>query len=90
MLSLPNQEVIVSSEWQDSTTMQMKATRRQELETLRLALSGEQGRMLLLRDVLDLVIEAGLQALSQPEDSMLGEAAPAGGANGAVRGWGYA
>ena len=88
ILHISKKEVDVSSEWQESTTVQMKAARRQALEELRLRLIGEQGRMLPLRDVLDLVLDAGLASLS--ESSMGDGAGPGMAGNGAEMGRSYA
>lgn len=78
----------MTSEWQESTTVQVKAARRQALEELRLRMIGEQGRMMPLRDVLDMVLNAGLASMSEP--STMGEDGPGMAGNGAEMGRSYA
>lgn len=74
----------MSNEWQESTTVQVTAARRAALEELRLRLIGEQGRMVLLRDVLDTVLAAGLASMSEPSTSA--PAVPEMAPNGAETG----
>ena len=71
----------MSSDWQDSTTVQVKATKRQQVEDLRLRLIGERQEMIPLRDLIDQVLDAGLAALSQP--STANGSTPEAGCNGA-------
>lgn len=49
----------------DLTTVQITAERRQELEQVRMRMTIEQGQIVLLRDAIDAVIAAGLEALSE-------------------------
>ncbi len=54
----------MANDWNDSTTVQVKADRRQELEALRLQVIGERQEVIALRDLVDQVLEAGLASLS--------------------------
>lgn len=69
------------NDWQDTTTVQVKTERRQQLESLRLRMIGEQQQIVPLRDLIDQVLDAGLAALSQP--STTNGSTPEAGCNGA-------
>lgn len=56
----------MSSEWQNLTTVQVKAERRDDLIQLQIVLQANEGRRIDLRDVVDRVIIAGLAALNTP------------------------
>lgn len=77
----------MSSDWRDTTTMQIKMGRRKQLDVLRMVMSAQQGEMLDLREVLDQVLEAGISALSDQPIIILSPEPPMGG-NGAETGCG--
>ena len=59
----------MSNEWTSSTTIQVKAERRDQLEQLLLSLQAIEGRRIDLREVADRVLIAGLDALNAPVPS---------------------
>jgi hypothetical protein len=62
-------EVNVSSEWLSSTTIQVKTQRREELIQLQLKLQASEEKRIDLRDVVDRVLVAGMDALNAPVPS---------------------
>lgn len=75
----------MSNEWMNSTTVQIKANRREEIDQMRLRLSQAEGRVLELREVVDTVLAAGLAELHIETTASAGET-PASGANWAETG----
>lgn len=63
------QEVNVSSDWQNLTTVQVKTQRREELVQLQIKLQAMEEQRIDLRDVIDRVLVAGLDALNAPVPS---------------------
>lgn len=58
----------MSSDWKDATTVQVKAERRAQLNTLCLRLSNESGQMVNLREATDIALATGLTALLTPQE----------------------
>ena len=59
----------MSSEWLSSTTIQVKTQRREELIQLQLKLQASEEKRIDLRDVVDRVLVAGMDALNAPVPS---------------------
>ena len=53
----------MSSEWTNSTTLQVKSERRNQLEQLQFKLQVLEGRRIELREVADKTLEVGLTVL---------------------------
>ena len=53
----------MSSEWTNSTTLQVKSERRDQLEQLQFKLQVFEGRRIELREVADKALEVGLAVL---------------------------
>lgn len=53
----------MSSEWTNSTTLQVKSERRNQLEQLQFKLQVLEGRRIELREVADKALEVGLTVL---------------------------
>jgi len=54
----------VSSEWTNTTTVQVKTERRDQLEQLQLKLQAQEGRRIDLREVADRALVAGIASLA--------------------------
>lgn len=57
-------EADVSSEWTNTTTLQVKAERRDQLEQLQLKLQAQEGRRIDLREMADRALVAGIASLA--------------------------
>lgn len=54
----------MSSEWTNTTTVQVKTERRDQLEQLQLKLQAQEGRRIDLREVADRALVAGIASLA--------------------------